>query len=43
VEELLKVGVRILNAISIDRLIGTFHDWIKRFKVYIDSNGDYVE
>jgi hypothetical protein len=42
-EELLEAVVRILNAIPTNTLIGTFHQWIKRFQAYLDNDGEYVE
>jgi hypothetical protein len=43
VDTFLDLGVRILNAIPIDTLIGTFHEWIKRRQACIDNGGEYVE
>jgi hypothetical protein len=42
-EELLKVAVRILNAIPTDTLIGTFQEWIKRLQARIDDDEEYGE
>jgi histone-lysine N-methyltransferase SETMAR len=42
-EKLSEAVVRILNAIPIATLIGTFHEWIKRNQAYIDNSRKYVE
>jgi hypothetical protein len=43
VQELFEAVVRILRAIPISTLLGTFHEWIKRLQAYIDGDGEYVE
>jgi hypothetical protein len=43
VEELLIVVVGILNVIPTETLISTFHEWIRRLPICIDTDGEYVE
>jgi transposase len=43
VEELLAAVAGILNAIATETLISTFHKWIKRLQICIDTDGEYVE
>jgi hypothetical protein len=42
VDELLAAVVGILNAIPIETLISTFHEWIRRLQTCIDTDGEYV-
>jgi hypothetical protein len=43
VEELLAAVVGILNAIPTERLIRTFHEWIRGLQTCIDTDGESVE
>jgi hypothetical protein len=43
VKPLLEVIIWISNAIPTGRLIGTFHEWIKRLQTCIETDGEYVE
>jgi transposase len=43
VEEILAVVVGILNAIPTETLISTFHEWIRRLQICIDTHGESVE
>jgi hypothetical protein len=43
VEQLLDTVVKILSAISPERLLATFHEWMDRPQACIDGEGEYVD
>jgi histone-lysine N-methyltransferase SETMAR len=42
-EEVVDGVVRILADIPLETLMATFHEWLQRLQVCIDSDGEYVE
>jgi hypothetical protein len=42
-EELLDGMINIMTAIQSNTLLSIFHQWMNRFQICIDSDGEYIE